>query len=26
MYINHNAYRTETDGIELAPFEVKIIK
>jgi beta-galactosidase len=26
MYINHNPYRTETDGVELAPFEVKILK
>jgi hypothetical protein len=26
MYINHNPYRTETDGVELAPFEVKMIK
>jgi beta-galactosidase len=26
MYINHNPYRSETDGIELAPFEVKIVK
>jgi beta-galactosidase len=26
MYINHNPYRAETDGVELAPFEVKMIK